>query len=76
MKPKTLSLLFFDYLTLPKSPGMKYVLFRIEDLTGKFIGFDWGMGNFENGKFEELVEGERRAWVVKWAEMPNPQLIL
>lgn len=76
MKPKTHPLAFYAYCTPPKSPGMKYVLFRIEDLTGNFIGFDWGMCGFENGKFEELVEGDRRAWVVRWAEMPNPQLIL
>jgi hypothetical protein len=77
MKPKILPLSFYDTTVTPKEPGLKNVLFRIEfEQTGQLIGFDWGYANFEKGKFEELLQEKRRAKVVKWAEMPDPQLIL
>lgn len=77
MKPRILPISFYDTTVLPKEPGLKTVLFRIEfEETGRFIGFDWGFANYENGVFEELNQEKRRAKVVKWAEMPDPQLIL
>lgn len=77
MKGKILALEFFTYEHKPKEPGLKFVLFRLDDrATGKLVGFDYGFANFENDAFEEMGDQHRRAWVVKWAEMPNPQLIL
>jgi hypothetical protein len=77
MKPKILPISFLDHTISPKEPGLKHVLFRIEDIkTADFIAYDWGYANFENGKWEILTVENRIAKVVKWAEMPNPQLIL
>jgi hypothetical protein len=77
MKGKILALEFFPHTHKPKEPGLKWVLFRIDDRdSGKLIGFDYGFANFDNDNFEEMGDQHRRAWVVKWAEQPNPQLIL
>lgn len=77
MKPRTLTISFFDYSIDPKSDGLKHVLFRIEDqTTGQFIAFDWGYANFEDGKWEQLIVENRLATVVKWSEIPDPQSIL
>jgi hypothetical protein len=77
MKPRILPISFFDNSIRPSSDGLKHVLFRIEDKsTCELIGFDWGYANFENDKWEELTVENRLARVVKWAEIPDPQLIL
>lgn len=77
MKPKILPLSFNDYSVAPKEPGLKHVLFRIEDIkTADFIAFDWGYANFEDGKWEQLIVENRLATVVKWSEIPDPQSIL
>jgi hypothetical protein len=77
MKPKILTLPFNDCSISPKEPGLRHVLSRIEDIkTSDFIAFDWGYANFEQGKWEILTVENRIAKVVKWAEVPDPQLIL
>lgn len=77
MKGKILALEFYPHTHKPKEPGLKMVLFRIDQRgTDNLIGFDYGFANFENDEFEEMGDENRRAWVVKWAEMPNPQLLL
>lgn len=76
MKPKILPLEFHDYTVLPKSPGLKFVLFRIED-KGKLIGFDYGFANFENGIFEQVADGQSviTTKVIKWCTLPDPKLL-
>jgi hypothetical protein len=77
MKGKILALEFFPHTYKPKEAGLKWVLFRIDDRsTGNLIGFDYGFANFENDTFEEMGDESRRAWVVKWAEQPSPQLLM
>ncbi len=75
MKPRILHISFFDNSIRPSTDGLKHVLFRIEQ-NGQLIGFDWGYANFENGAWEELTVENRLARVIKWAEIPDPQLIL
>lgn len=74
MKGKPLVLEFFDYTVKPSKHGMKHVLYRLDDKDGKLIGYDFGFDNY-NGEFGTFEEKERRAWVVKWAEIPNPKLL-
>lgn len=77
MKGKILPVEFFTYDLTPKEPGLKFVIFRIEDReTGKMIGFDFGFAEFKDGKFEEMGDEQRRAWVVRWAEQPDPHIVL
>lgn len=77
MKPKILPLSYYDYSISPKQPGLKHVLFRIEDIkTADFIAYDWGYASFEEGKWEILTVENRVAKVVKWSEIPDPHLVL
>lgn len=77
MKGKILALEFFSHTHKPQKDGLKFVLFRLDEReSGKLIGFDYGFANFENDNFEEMGDEQRRAWVVKWAEMPDPQLLM
>lgn len=66
---------FFDASQLPQSQGLKFALFKIEQ-NGKMIGFDWGYANFENETFEKLNQGEVTGTVVKWCELPRPEVLL
>lgn len=79
MKGKPLVLEFFDYTVKPScdSSFLKFVLFRIDGPKG-LIGFDYGFANYIDGKFETLEDNIQmtKAWVVKWAEVPNPKLLL
>jgi hypothetical protein len=74
MKGKPLVLEFHDYAETPGKHGMKFVLYRIEDLSGKLLGFDFGFDDY-NGKFGTIETDISKAWVVKWAEIPNPKLL-
>lgn len=77
MKGKMLAFEFFSYMQKPQKEGLKFVLFRLDERKSeKLIGFDYGFANFENNTFEEMGDEQRRAWVVKWAEMPDPQLLM
>jgi hypothetical protein len=77
MKGKPLVLEFFDYTVKPQTNGMKHVLYRIDEISsGKLIGYDFGFDIY-NGEFGviENLPSDKRAWVVKWAEIPNPKLL-
>lgn len=75
MKGKPLVLEFFDYTIKPEKHGLKQVLYRIDEVgTGKLIGYDFGYDTYD-GEFGTIENFERKAWVVKWAEVPNPQLL-
>ncbi len=74
MKGKPLVLEFFDYTVKPEKHGMKHVLYRIDDNKGNLIGYDFGFDNYD-GEFGTITEIGKKAWVVKWAEIPNPKLL-
>lgn len=75
MKESKLVLTFFDIEQLPETEGLKFALFRIER-KGNMIGFDWGYANYENGIFEKLDQGDVTGSVVKWCELPRPEVLL
>lgn len=72
---KPLLLEFRDKSNKPSEDGLKLVLFQLFR-DGKMIGFDYGFANFENKEFENIENDGATAMVIKWAEMPNPQLLL
>lgn len=74
MTGKPLVYEFFDYTKKPHKEGIKHVLYRIDDKEGKLIGFDFGYDNYD-GQFGTIETETQKAWVVKWAEIPNPKLL-
>lgn len=75
MKGKPLVLEFFDYTIKPQTRGLKQVLFRVEDLDGKMVGYDFGFCEYGFAGFEKMITENLTARVVKWAEIPNPKLL-
>lgn len=71
---KPLILNFFDRSVKPSEKGLKHVLFQLWK-EGKMIGFEWGFMEFD-GEFDNLEQDGVTARVFKWAEMPNPKLLL
>lgn len=74
MKGKPLVLEFFDYTVKPSKEGIKHVLYRIDDKEGNLIGYDFGFDTY-TGEFGVIETGTSKAWVIKWAEIPNPKLL-
>lgn len=77
MKGKPLVLEFFDFVqgNKPETNGLKFVLFKVADLDGKLIGYDFGFSEYGEKGFEVLVTKTQSAIPVQWAEIPNPKLL-
>jgi hypothetical protein len=68
VKPAMLVLSLFPLLIAPQDQGLKFVVFQIDG-----VGHEYGFAHWNGICFDEV---DPRAHVVKWAELPRPQIVL
>jgi len=59
----------------PTTKGLKFSMLRIEDLHQNLVGYDWGFADFNGTMFLPVIGKGMTGHVVKWCELPNPNLL-
>lgn len=73
--PNKLVLTFHDFSVTPKEPGLRFVVFRLDDLQGAFITYDYGFCNWTGTEWESLSD-QVQARVMKWCDLPQATMMV
>ena len=71
-----LTLHFHSVGKLPKESRLYFVVFRVDDLAGKLLSYDWGFCFFNGNAWEELTNEAGTAKVEKWCPIPEAAIMV